>query len=59
MNYIYYYGAWYKIKPLDIGTTTRDSLNNFDFNIFNPNDNNFNPMKKLEKKIKYLYLMDS
>lgn len=43
INYLYfYYGAWYKSKPLDIGTTTENAFKKFDFLNFHPKKKNFN-----------------
>ena len=42
INYLYfYYGAWYKSGPLDIGTTTKKSLKPFVFTKFLPENKNF------------------
>ena len=42
INYLYfYYGAWAKSKPIDIGHTTKDSFKNFDFIKFHPKKKNF------------------
>ena len=46
-DYIYfYYGAWYKSKPLDIGSTTTKALKFFDFDKFNPNNKQFTFIEK-------------
>ena len=48
-NIIYcYYGAWFKSKPVDIGSTTRKALNHFNFDFFS-NDINF---EKIFEEIK-------
>ena len=48
INYIYfYYGAWYKSGPLDIGTTTKKSLKPFDFSKFLPELKNFESVSEL------------
>ena len=52
----FYYGAWSQTKPLDIGSTTKKSLKEFNFIKYNPNLNNFKDIEKtlLEKNINSL-----
>jgi len=46
VNYLYfYYGAWYKTGPLDIGATTERSLKPFNFYDFLPEKKNFNKIQ--------------
>ena len=41
-NYLYYfYGAWTKSKPIDIGYTVKDSYKKFDFYKHHPNHKKF------------------
>ena len=41
-NYIYfYYGAWSKSNPIDIGNATKKAFKEFSFNEFSPKRNNF------------------
>ena len=48
-NYLYfYYGAWSKSHPIDIGTTTRKAFINYDFKKYNPKNNNF---KQIQNEI--------
>ena len=43
VNYLYfYYGAWSKSGPLDIGTTTQKAFGNFDFKQYHPKKAGFN-----------------
>jgi ADP-ribosylglycohydrolase len=45
-DYLYfYYGAWAKSKPIDIGKTTHKSFTKFDFNYFHPKKGNFKNVK--------------
>ena len=50
-KYLYfYYGAWTKSNPIDIGKTTRASFKNYDFMSCNPNTDRFyNIIKDIEK----------
>lgn len=49
-DYIYfYYGAWIKTNPLDLGKTTHNALKDFNFNIHHPHLNKF---KDIENQIK-------
>ena len=42
----FYYGAWFKTKPLDYGKTTKNALKEFNFVKNNPNLNNFKDIEK-------------
>ena len=56
-DYIFfYYGAWSQTHPLDIGSTTKKSLKEFNFIKYNPNLSNFKDIEKilLEKNINSL-----
>ena len=56
-DYIFfYYGAWSQTHPLDIGSTTKKSLKEFNFNKYNPNLSNFKDIEKtlLEKNVNSL-----
>ena len=46
----YYYGAWYKSGPRDIGNTTRNALHSFNFKNYNPFDEIY--IKNFKKTIK-------
>ena len=42
VNYLYfYYGAWAKSKPIDIGNTTIRAFSKYKFDIFHPKNKNF------------------
>ena len=48
VDYIYfYYGAWFKTDPLDMGNTTGNALELFDFIQFHPNLKNFNTIETI------------
>ena len=59
-NYIYfYYGAWYKSNPIDMGHTIEKAFKKFDFNKFNPINDNLRMFKvKFLHLIIILFLMD-
>ena len=45
-NYFYfYYGAWSKSNPIDIGNTTKKAFKKFDFIKYNPKNNNFETIR--------------
>ena len=50
-KYLYfYYGAWAKSEPIDMGKTTEASFKNFDFMSFHPkNDKFYSVIKDIEK----------
>ena len=49
VNYLYfYYGAWFKSKPLDIGNATKKAFEKFDFQKYHPKKLEF---KNIESKI--------
>ena len=48
VNYLYfYYGAWSKSNPIDIGNTTKKSFMIFDFYKFLPEQNNFDKVSQI------------
>ena len=48
VDYIYfYYGAWFKSDPLDMGNTTGNALELFDFINFHPNQKKFNSIEEI------------
>ena len=47
VNYLYfYYGAWSKSNPVDIGNTTKKAFSKFDFQEFNPKNKKFESVEK-------------